>query len=418
MSSDKKIKIGLFGFGVVGQGIYNIISQQPELPIEIVKICVKDSAKQRAAPTELITTNKNELLQNSDIDLIVEVINNSDAALEIVQEAFANGKHVVSASKKMIAENLESLLEHRAQSNVSFLYEASACASIPLLRNLDEFYQHDNLKSLKGIVNGSTNYILTKIFEQNLSFEVALAKAQELGFAETDASLDVEGFDAKHKWIEVLLHAYGIKLKQEQLLNLGIQNIKKQDVAFAAKNNQTIKLIAYAKKINDEEITAFVLPQFVDNNSPLAFVKNEFNAVQIESNFAGEQVLYGRGAGSLPTATAVISDIIAVKNGYTYTYPKSKLANTLSFTNKQEIAVYVGFENLPDIPINEFSKIEKIEDSKEGKFIIGKILVSKLLEQQWWRKPSVSLITLAEPIAVQIKKEYSREKELAEVAPM
>src|SRR6516162_4514704 len=196
MEAHKQLTIGLFGFGVVGEGLYRVLQQTPSLKANIKKVCIKNPGKKRNAPPELFTTDKNVLLNDPEINVIVEVINESEPAFEIVSTALKNGKEVVSASKKMIAEHLPDLLGLQKQTGQSFLYEAAACASIPVIRNLEEYYDNDLLHSLKAIVNGSTNFILTKMFEENLSFKDALLLAQQLGFAESDPSLDVDGWDA------------------------------------------------------------------------------------------------------------------------------------------------------------------------------------------------------------------------------
>ncbi|MCB0775518.1 MAG: homoserine dehydrogenase, partial [Chitinophagaceae bacterium] len=210
MSKQKKLIIGLFGFGVVGEGLYRVLQQTPSLNASLKRVCIKDPAKNRNAPGNLFTTNKNELLNDPDINVIVEVIDDAKAAFDIVKTALLNGKDVVTASKKMIAENLPALLELQNQTGRSLLYESAACASIPVIRNLEEYYDNDLLHSIKAIVNGSTNFILTKMFEDGLDFKQSLLLAQQCGFAESDPSLDIEGYDALNKWIFLLTHAYGI----------------------------------------------------------------------------------------------------------------------------------------------------------------------------------------------------------------
>src|SRR5215813_13827437 len=210
METHKQLVIGLFGFGVVGEGLYRVLQQTPSLKASIKKVCIKNPGKKRNAPDALFTTDKDLLLNDPDINVIVEVINESEPAFEIVSTAMRNGKDVVSASKKMIAGHLKELLQLQQQTGRSFLYESAACASIPVIRNLEEYYDNDLLHAIKAIVNGSTNFILTKIFEDALDFKQALLLAQQLGFAESDPTLDVEGFDALNKWIFLLTHAYGI----------------------------------------------------------------------------------------------------------------------------------------------------------------------------------------------------------------
>ena len=214
------------------------------------------------------------------------------------------------------------LLDLQKQTGKSFLCEAAACASIPVIRNLEEYYDNDLLHSLKAIVNGSTNFILTKMFEDKLNFSDALLLAQQLGFAESDPSLDVEGYDAVNKWTILLTHAYGIVEHPDNIVFNGIQNIQLSDAIVAKEKHYEIKLVAQAKKLLNGKVAAFVLPQFVKQDEPLSFVKNEYNGVVIESSFADKQFFYGKGAGSFPTASAVLSDIGALRYNYRYEYKK------------------------------------------------------------------------------------------------
>src|SRR5215213_2377005 len=210
MSYHKELTIGLFGFGVVGEGLYKVLQQTPSLQANIKKVCIKDTSKKRNAPAELFTDDRDILLNDAEINVIVEVINETEPAFEIVSTALSNGKAVVSASKKMIAEHLPELLALQESTGQPFLYESSACASIPVIRNLEEYYDNDLLHSIRAIVNGSTNFILTRMFDDQLEFKQALVLAQQLGFAESDPTLDVEGYDAVNKWAVLLAHAYGI----------------------------------------------------------------------------------------------------------------------------------------------------------------------------------------------------------------
>src|SRR6201991_2954591 len=218
MDTHKQLTIGLFGFGVVGEGLYKVLQQTPSLKASIKKVCIKNPGKKREAPDDLFTTDRDIILNDPSINVIVEVINESGPAFEIVTRALKSGKSVVSASKKMIAEHLQELLQLQKETGESFLYESAACASIPVIRNLEEYYDNDLLHSIKAIVNGSTNFILTKIFDEHLDFKQSLLLAQQLGFAESDPSLDVEGYDAVNKWAVLLTHAYGIVEKTSNLL--------------------------------------------------------------------------------------------------------------------------------------------------------------------------------------------------------
>lgn len=394
----KKLTIGLFGFGVVGEGLYRVLQQTPSLNASIKKVCIKDAAKKRNAPAELFTTDKDVLLNDPEINVIVEVINESEPAYQIVTTALNGGKDVVSASKKMIAEHLTALLELQQQTGRSLLYEAAACASIPVIRNLEEYYDNDLLHSIKAIVNGSTNFILTKMFDESLDFKQALILAQQLGFAESDPKLDVEGYDAVNKWTFLLTHAYGIIEAPEKILFNGIQNIDGGDAAVARSRNQQIRLVAQAQKLQNGKVAAFVLPQFIQQDDHLAFVKNEYNGVVIESGFADKQFFYGKGAGSFPTASAVLSDIAALRYQYKYEYKKLYHHKPHQLTNELYLKVYVSFTDWKYIPRDEFEWIEEWHAQEERKYLVGVIAFSKLQEQNWWRENETSLILVPEPI--------------------
>lgn len=398
METHKQLTIGLFGFGVVGEGLYKVLQQTPSLKASIKKVCIKNADKKRNAPAELFTSEKNVLLQDPEINVIVEVIDDSVAAFDIVSTALKNGKSVVSASKKMIADNLPALLALQKETGLPFLYEAAACASIPVIRNLEEYYDNDLLHAIKAIVNGSTNFILTKMFEEKLDFSAALLLAQQLGFAESNPKLDVEGYDALNKWTILLNHAYGVVSAPSEILFTGIQNIQGSDALVAREKNLDIKLIGQAKKLKNGKVAAFVLPQFVAVQDPLSFVKNEYNGVVIESGFADKQFFYGKGAGSFPTASAVLSDIAALRYNYRYEYKKLYHHKPHELTNDYYLKVYVSFDDLKYIPKEEFEWIEEWHAQAERKYLIGVLHCSKLINQQWWKQNNTSLILAPDAI--------------------
>ena len=417
MGTHQQLTIGLFGFGVVGEGLYKVLQQTPSLKASIKKVCIKNYNKKRNAPASLFTTEKDELLNDRDINVIVEVIDDADAAFEIVSIAMKNGKDVVSASKKMIAEHLPALLELQQQTGKSFLYESAACASIPVIRNLEEYYDNDLLHSIKAIVNGSTNFILTKIFEEGLDFKQALLLAQQAGFAESNPKLDIEGYDAVNKWTFLLTHAYGIVESPEAILFNGIQNIHATDAVVASAKKQEIKLVAQAQKLTNGKVAAFVLPQFVNHDDHLAFVKNEYNGVVIESGFADKQFFYGKGAGSLPTASAVLSDISALRYQYKYEYKKLYHHKPHELSNDIFLRVYVSFNDLASIPRERFEWIEEWHAQEDRKYLAGVISFSELKENNWWKENGTSLILLPEPIIeeTETRKLKKRSLELAGV---
>lgn len=415
MDAHKQLTIGLFGFGVVGEGLYKVLQQTPSLKATIKKVCIKDPAKKRNAPADLFTTDKNILLDDEEINVIVEVIDDANAAFKIVSTALKNKKDVVSASKKMIAEHLPALLKLQQETGQSFLYEPAACASIPVIRNLEEYYDNDLLHSIKAIVNGSTNFILTKMFEEKLGFKEALLLAQQLGFAESNPKLDVEGYDAVNKWTFLLTHAYGIIESPENILFTGIQNINAGDANVAREKNYEIKLVAQAKKLNNGKVAAFVLPQFIKQDDHLAFVKNEYNGVVIESGFADKQFFYGKGAGSFPTASAVLSDISALRYQYQYEYKKLYHHKPHQLADDFYLRVYISFDDLRFIPRDNFEWIEEWHAGEQRKYLVGVIAFSLLKKEDWWRKHNTSLILLPEPVIenIEIKKLKKKSLELA-----
>ncbi len=417
MEKHKQLTIGLFGFGVVGEGLYKVLQQTPSLKASIKKICIKNYGKKRTAPASLFTTDKEELLNDRDINVIVEVIDDADAAFQIVSTALNNGKNVVSASKKMIAAHLTALQELQQVTGKSFLYEAAACASIPIIRNLEEYYDNDLLHSIRAIVNGSTNFILSKIVEEGLDFKQALILAQQAGFAESNPVLDVEGHDAVNKWSFLLTHAYGIIGNPEAILFNGIQNIHSTDTVLAKAKKQEIKLVAQAQKLKNGKVAAFVLPQFVKHDDHLAFVKNEYNGVVIESGFADKQFFYGKGAGSFPTASAVLSDISALRYQYKYEYKKLYHHQPHELSNDIFLRVHVSFNDLAFIPREKLEWIEEWHAREERKYLEGVIALSELKQNNWWKENGTSLILLPDPVIeeTETRKLKKRSLELAGV---
>ena len=395
--------------------MYKVLQQTPSLKASIKKVCIKNPGKKREAPADLFTTDRNVLLSDPEINVIVEVINESGPAFEIVSRALKSGKSVVSASKKMIAEHLPELLQLQRETGESFLYEAAACASIPVIRNLEEYYDNDLLHSIKAIVNGSTNFILTKMFEEKLGFQEALTLAQQLGFAESDPRLDVEGFDAANKWTFLLTHAYGIIIETEQLVFNGIQNIQAGDAAVAREKHFDIKLVAQAKKLENGKVAAFVLPQFIKHDDPLSFVKNEYNGVVIESGFADKQFFLGKGAGSFPTASAVLSDLSALRYQYKYEYKKLYHHTPHKLTDDFYVRVYLSFDDWKYIPRERFEWIEEWHAERDRKYLIGVTHFREIKDNSWWKENNTSLVLTPEPIIedVEIRKLKKKSLELA-----
>jgi len=362
----RTLKIGLFGFGCVGQGLYHTLQHSTGFKTKIEKIVVKNREKPRPIGQEYFSYDKNDILENKDINVVVELIDDAEQAFKIVSSALKNGKNVVTANKKMLALHLETLLRLAAENSVSLLYEAAACGSIPIIRTLEEYFDNEELSKLSGIFNGTTNYILTKLSAENLEFSEALKKAQELGFAESNPESDVEAFDPLYKTIILALHAFGIIISPDQISRFGITSLKKGDLDFASKNNFKIKLVPSIQRLSENRLTAYVIPKFIPTEHQLAKVDYEFNGVIAEGLFSGEQFFVGRGAGSLPTGAAVLSDVSALSFGYAYENKKLRQENRIQFSEDFKIKLYVSSSKAADLEI--FSFEETFEDFKKNNF--------------------------------------------------
>ncbi len=389
----KNLTIGIFGYGCVGQGLFDVLSRTNGIKATIKKICIKNPDKPRTLASHYFTTDKNEILNDPEIDVVVELINDEIAAFDIVRTAMQNGKAVVSASKKMIAENLLELYDLQQQYKVPFLYEGACCASIPIIRNLEEYYDNDLLHSVEGIINGSTNYILTKIFDENISFATALLDAQNLGFAETDPRLDIEGFDPKFKLCILLLHAFGLFVKPENIFNFGIHRISDFDINYARQKNAKIKLIAKCKKINND-VFAYVFPHLICYNSQLSNISNEYNGLLVESAFSDKQFFAGKGAGSTPTGSAVLSDISALSYSYRYEYRKIGQTGSLALNNNIPLKLYVRYSRSQKINLDDFTVIHEEYASEENRYIIGTIALEKVKQMSWIHEEGVNLLVV------------------------
>jgi homoserine dehydrogenase len=394
----KKLNIGLFGFGVVGQGLYDIIKTK-HLNLEIKKIAIKNPEKERSLPSHLFTTDKNELLNNPEINTIVELINDTEAAFEIVSRALSSGKNVVSASKKMIALHLDELIALQHKYGTSLLYEGAVCGSIPIIRNLEEYYDNELLHSISGIFNGSSNYILSKGFIENLDYDSALKQAQDLGFAETDPTSDVGGFDAKYKLVIAAAHAYGIVVQPDEVFNLGIQNLSAHDLQYAREKNLKIKLVPVAKELDDRNVALFVLPKFVNDKEFLYNVEYEYNGVIVQAAFADQQFFFGKGAGGHPTGSAVLSDIAALRYDYGYEYKKAKERTNLNFTNNIELQIYLRYKDENLVDALKFKHIHERYLSGNYKFVIGKINLQNLIDNQQYVAHDKAFVAFADQLA-------------------
>jgi homoserine dehydrogenase len=377
------LKLGLFGFGTVGQGLYGVLNETRGLNAEIVRICVKDRQKQRPIAREHFTFEPSELLEDPELDVIVELIDTADEAFAIVQRALANGKAVVTANKKMVAEHLGELVELQQQYGVPLLYEAACAGSIPIVRNLEEYYDNDLLSSLSGVLNGTCNYILTRMYEESVDYAPVLADAQAKGFAESDPTLDVDGLDAKYKLVILTGHAFGTIPAPADVLTLGIRQASAHDFQFAREKGYKLQLEALSRRLPGERLASYVLPRFVRPSDLIHNVSQEFNGVVVEAAFAEQQFFMGKGAGSYPTASAVLSDISALSFSYKYSYKKRAQNAPLALDRDVTLRVYLRYPTGHE-PVLEQLGVHNIEvrHSAEGvSYVIGRLQLGTLLSR-------------------------------------
>ncbi len=379
-----KIKIGLFGFGVVGQGIYKVVNKSKNAHAEIAKICVRDLSKKREVETsaDILTTDASEILNDPNIDLIVEVIDNAEASYNIVKSALLKGIPVVSGNKAMLANHLPELIQIQKDRDVALLYDASSCGSIPVIRNLEEYYDNDLLLEVKGILNGSSNYILSRVFDHNESYDSALKQAQDLGFAESDPTFDIDGFDSLFKLVIITVHALGVYVKPQDIFTYGISSMHEADIRYAREKGVKIKLVAQVVKVADEQFTMFVIPEFVTPDKYIYSVDDEYNGVVIRGECYDRQFMFGKGAGSLPTASSILSDIMARQHNYKYEYKKSKYIKLPSYTTDVTLRIYIRYSESNICDSVDFETIEEKYQSAESNYVIGRIKLSELIEKR------------------------------------
>lgn len=379
-----KINIGLFGFGTVGQGVYEVLRRTKNAHAEIRRICVRNLAKPRATevPDGLLTDRADDIFGDPDINLIVELVDNADASFSIVSTALSRGIPVVSGSKAMIARHLPELIELQHRHDTALLYDASSCGSIPVIRNLEEYYDNDLLLEVKGILNGSSNYILSRVFDHGESYDDALRRAQQLGFAESDPSFDIEGYDALFKLIIITVHALGRFVPAEDVFTFGISHLQDADIRFAREKGVKIKLVAQVAKVADDRFTMFVMPELVEKSKYIYSVDDEYNGVVIRGECYDRQFMFGKGAGGLPTASSILSDIMARLHGYRYEYKKMAFSDRPSYTTDISLTVYVRYAST-DIPsLLDFTGTTVRHFSPGANYIIGQVKLSELIAKR------------------------------------
>lgn len=325
MEADKKIRVAILGSGTVGTGVYKIIqNQKEEFPhkigseLEVAKILVRNINKQREGiPSEILTDKWADIINDDSIGIVIEVIGGIEPAKTYISEALTKGKNVVTANKDLMAEYGHELLETAAAHNCDLLFEAAVAGGIPIIRPIKQCLAANKITEIMGIINGTTNFILTKMTEEGMEFEDALKLATELGYAEADPTADIEGLDAGRKIAILASIAFNSRVSFSDVYTEGISKITAKDIKYAKELGCVIKLIATAKN-TETGIEVRVTPMFIPVSHPLASVNDSFNAVFVHGDALGDAMFYGRGAGELPTASAVMGDVIDVCRNTVY----------------------------------------------------------------------------------------------------
>ncbi|WP_297210783.1 MULTISPECIES: homoserine dehydrogenase [Thermodesulfovibrio] len=319
----KEVKVGIIGFGVVGTGTAkillthrDIIKKRTGIDLILKKVADKDITRPREVtlPEGMLTTDAIDVINDPEIDIVVELIGGLHPAKEFIMKALSKGKHVVTANKALLAEDGNDIFALAKEKGLKIGFEASVGGGIPIIKVMREGLVANKMLAIYGIINGTTNYILTKMTNEGIDFQDALREAQQLGYAEADPTLDIEGIDSAHKITILASLAYGIPLNFNKVYCEGITKITAQDIAFAKEFGYKIKLLAITKILNGE-IELRVHPTMIPEDYLIAKVDGVFNAIYVEGDNVGATLYYGRGAGSIPTGSAVVADIVDIAKG-------------------------------------------------------------------------------------------------------
>ncbi|AFC32688.1 Hom [Paenibacillus mucilaginosus 3016] len=354
----KKINVGLLGLGTVGTGVVRIVenhqhdlTSQSGSPIEIVKILVQDKSKARniSVSPDLLTDNPWDVVENPEIDVLVEVMGGIELAKELILAGLERGKHIVTANKDLMALHGPEIMAKAAEKGCDVFYEAAVAGGIPIIRTLTDSFSSDRITKIMGIVNGTTNFILTKMSQEGADYAEVLKEAQALGYAEANPTSDVEGFDAARKMTILSTLGFRTEVALGDVAVKGIFQISKEDIAYGKRLGYEVKLLGIAER-EDEHISISVQPTMVKKSHPLASVNGVFNAVYVHGEAVGETMFYGAGAGELPTATSIVADLVAVvrnlnlgivgRRGFV-SYNEKKLKSDEQIASKNFILLHV-----------------------------------------------------------------------------
>lgn len=399
------IQIAILGYGTVGSGVvevlntnYDSICQKAGQEIEIKYVL--DLRDFPGTPIErLLTKNYEDILNDEEVKIVVEVMGGTNPAYDFVKRALLKGKHVVTSNKALVASHGPELLDIARERSINFLFEASVGGGIPIIRPLNKSLTADEIYEVSGILNGTTNFILSRMSQFGKSFEEALKEAQALGYAEADPTADVDGHDSCRKIAILSSLSYGMHVNFEEIHTEGIRHIRQKDIELARSIGYQIKLMATSKKVNNR-VYAMVAPMMISDTHPLSGVHNVYNAIFIKGNVIGEVMFYGSGAGKLPTASAVMADIVDVilhidKNIITHWYSQEMELLSLEEVPAQYFISLEG-HNLQDRILECFGEVTYIHDEDETVFITGKSTEGRLQAalDQLKRDERVSVLTI------------------------
>ena len=317
---ERVIRVGLLGCGTVGGGVVTILDADDDdiaartgASLEVVRVCVRDTSKDRGLPLspDVFTDDPQQVVAADDVDVVVEVMGGRHPAGDLIRQALRNGKPVVTANKELVALEGPDLFEEAYANGVDLMYEAAVAGAIPIIKPLKESLAGDKVRRVVAILNGTTNYILTRMTEDAALYADVLAEAQELGYAEADPRADVGGHDAASKAAIIASLAFDTRVQATDVFREGIERVTPTDIAVATRLGYVVKLLAIINEDGDD-VAVRVHPTFLPSSHPLASVREAFNAIYVESDFAGELMFYGRGAGSHPTGSAVVGDLVDV----------------------------------------------------------------------------------------------------------
>lgn len=384
------IRIGLFGYGVVGSGFARLLAAMPGVAIS--RIMVKHPFLHQELGPDLLAGDLHDIIYNKEIDVIVEAIDDAEAAFTILKLALEQGKPVITANKRMIANHLPEIIRLQKRFNTPVLYEAACCAGIPVIRTLEDYFSPELTAGLYGIINGSTNYILTAMERFRFRFDHALQLAQEAGFAESDAALDVEGKDAVCKLSIIIRHLWGLHIAPGQLLHTGIQHVLPQDLRLAEQLGGVVKLVAQTRKLGPGKITAFVLPKLIIKGTPLYQVLHEYNGIVLEDVNGDEQLLYGKGSGAEPTARGLWADLQAWRRGYRYSYPEKE---SFALAYDGELTLHFSLPQGANVPLQIQEQLEYYASDSRYQYFTGRLPLATLAAGTWWKEGGISVLDIS-----------------------